>query len=472
MIDIDNLTIKDLHEIYVSGQATVKEVIDLFGERIDKKNKEINAYIEVFTDLDDQIKKAQQMIDSGQANFLTGVPVAIKDNMLYMGHHVSAGSKILEGYTAPYSSPVVLKLIESGSIIMGRTNMDEFAMGSSTETSAYGNTLNPVDINRVPGGSSGGSAAAVAMGGALLAIGSDTGGSIRQPAAFCGIVGMKPTYGMVSRYGLIAMASSLDQIGPFTKNCVDAEIAFNVINFSEPHDLTLIPEIERQNLKKKLGKKIGIPRDFIKEGVDSDVSSAFNNTIDSLKKIGYEIVDIDLPLTPLSLAVYYILMPAEVSSNLARFDGIRYGSLPKELKADSITDFYKKVRTSLFGGEVRRRSILGAFILSHGYYDAYYNKARKLQMAITREFGKAFNDVDAILLPTTPTTAFKIGERSESPLSMYLADLFTAPANIAGLPAISVPIKSETLPVGIQIITPKGNDEYLFTIGRDIEGLV
>jgi aspartyl-tRNA(Asn)/glutamyl-tRNA(Gln) amidotransferase subunit A len=472
MIDIDKLTIKDLHQMYNSKQVTVKEVINLFSKRIQEKNSEINAYIEIFTDIDKYIDKAQEMIDTGNANFLTGVPVAIKDNMLYKGHKVSAGSKILEGYIAPYSSPVVEKLLECGSIIMGRTNMDEFAMGSSTETSAYGNTLNPLDNTRVPGGSSGGSAAAVAMGGALLAIGSDTGGSIRQPAAFCGIVGMKPTYGMVSRYGLIAMASSLDQIGPFTKNCIDAEIAFNLISFDESHDSTLIPEKERDQLKKNLGKKIGIPYSFIKEGVDSDISEAFNATVDGLKKTGYEIVDIDLPLTPLSLAVYYILMPAEVSSNLARFDGVRYGNLPSDMQTNSMTDFYKKVRTGLFGREVRRRSILGAFILSHGYYDAYYNKARKLKMAITNEFNNAFKDVDAILLPTTPTTAFKIGERSESPLSMYLADLFTAPANIAGLPAISVPVPGSILPVGIQIITPKGNDEHLFTIGREIEGLI
>jgi len=366
---------------------------------------------------------------------------------------------------------VVEKLLESGSIIMGRTNMDEFAMGSSTETSFYGNTLNPIDTTRVPGGSSGGAAAAVAMGGALLSIGSDTGGSIRQPAAFCGIVGMKPTYGSVSRYGLIAMASSLDQIGPFAKNCVDAEIAFNMISFDEPHDATLISEKQRDDLKTNLGKKIGVPYSFIQEGVDDDVSKAFNQTILDLKNKGYEIVDIDLPLTPLSLAVYYILMPAEVSSNLSRFDGIRYGNLPENINSKSVVDFYKKVRTDLFGREVRRRSILGAFILSHGYYDAYYNKARKLQVAITREFEKAFEKVDAIVLPTTPTTAFKIGERSESPLSMYLADLFTAPANIAGLPAISVPVPGDTLPVGIQIITSKCNDNHLFTLGREIENL-
>ena len=472
MIDLDNLTIKKLHAMYIAKEVTVKEVVDAYLARINERNGEINAYLEVFNDTDTYVKIAQDKIDRGESSFLTGVPTAIKDNILWKGHNVSSASKALLGYVAPYTSPVIDKLLDEGVVILGRTNMDEFAMGASTENSAFGVTKNPLDITCVPGGSSGGAAAAVAMGGALLAIGSDTGGSIRQPSAFCGVVGMKPTYGTVTRYGLIAMSSSLDQIGPITKNCIDAEIVFNVLNFYDENDATLVPMTTRLELKRESGKLIGIPNGFIKEGVDQDVKDAFERTIEGLKKQGYDFVDIDLPLTPMSLAVYYILTPAEVSSNLARFDGIRYGNVPEDTKASSITDFYKYVRTNLLGREARIRSILGAFILSHGYYDAYYNKARALKTAITKEFATAFNTVDAIILPTTPTTAFKIGARAESPLSMYLADLFTAPANIAGLPAISVPVLGTTLSVGIQIITPKFNDVHLFTIGADIEKLV
>ena len=474
MIEIEKLTIKKLHEMYISGQVTVKEVVDAYLKNIDLKNKDLNVYLEVFSDTDEYVKIAQEKINNKTASFLTGVPVAIKDNLLWKGHRVSSASKMLEGYVATYSSPVVEKLLEEGVIILGRTNMDEFAMGASTENSAFGPTKNPLDTSRVPGGSSGGSAAAVAANMALCAIGSDTGGSIRQPAAFCGVVGMKPTYGYVTRFGLIAMASSLDQIGPFAKDCVDAEILFNALNFYDKNDATLVPMDKREELKRPIGRKIGIPHSFIKEGVDGEITTAFDRAVKDLESNGYEIVPVELPLTPLSLAVYYILMPAEVSSNLARFDGIRYGGEPKDGVVNSIMDFYKNVRTDLFGAEVRRRSILGAFILSHGYYDAYYNKAIKLQNAIKDEFTKAFEDVDFVMLPTTPSLPFKFGEKSSDPLAMYLADLFTAPANIAELPAISVPVNtnSEQLPVGIQIIAPKGNDSSLFQIGSIIEKLV
>ncbi len=474
MIELEKLTIKKLHEMYVSKTVTVSEVVSAYMQNIKEKNEELNVYLEVFSDTEEYIKIAQEKIDNGTASFLTGVPVAIKDNMLWQGHHVTSASKMLVGYVANYSSPVILKLLEEGAIIMGRTNMDEFAMGASTENSAFGPTKNPIDTSLVPGGSSGGSAAAVAANMALCAIGSDTGGSIRQPAAFCGVVGMKPTYGFVTRYGLIAMASSLDQIGPFAKNCTDAEILFNALNFYDKNDSTLIPMEKREVMKKASGKKIGVPYSFIEKGVDAEVKDAFDKTISGLKAQGYEIVDTKLPTTPLSLAVYYILMPAEVSSNLARFDGIRYGNKPDPAPINSITDFYKNVKTNLFGAEVRRRCILGAFILSHGYYDAYYNKAIALQSAIKKEFAEAFNDVDFIMMPTTPTLPFKLGEKSGDPLAMYLADLFTAPANIAGLPAISVPVKfnESSLPVGVQVISKEGSDFNLFTIGTDIENLV
>ncbi len=473
MISLKDLTIKKLHEMYVSKEVSISEIVSLYKKNIEDNNKDLNIYLEVFNDIDEQVKRAEAVFASGKANFLTGVPIAIKDNLLWQGHRVSAASKMLEDYVATYSSPVVEKLVESGAIIMGRTNMDEFAMGASTENSAYGVTKNPIDNSRVPGGSSGGSAAAVAADMALCAIGSDTGGSIRQPAAFCGVVGMKPTYGTVSRYGLIAMASSLDQIGPFAKNSEDAEILFNFLNFYDKNDSTLIP-MDKRVYNTEFKKRIGVPKSFIAEGVDPEVTESFNKTINILKENGYDIVNIDLPLTPLSLAVYYILMPAEVSSNLARFDSIRYGSRKQiESGVSSIMDFYKENRTEFLGKEARRRSILGAFILSHGYYDAYYNKAIKLQKAITKEFVEAFKDVDMVMLPTAPTLPFKIGERSESPLSMYLADLFTAPANIAGLPAISVPVSTSAgLPTGIQIIAPKCADRNLFSLGSEIEKLL
>lgn len=469
MLNIDTVTIKELHALYISKEIMVRDAIVMFRARIEEKNPVINAYLEIFNDIDDQVLKAQEMIDTGTATFLTGVPIAIKDNLLWKKHQVTAGSKMLAGYIAPYSSPVVESLVKAGAIIMGRTNMDEFAMGSSTENSAYGPTKNPLDESRVPGGSSGGSAAAVAMGGVLASIGSDTGGSIRQPAAFCGIVGMKPTYGAISRYGLIALASSLDEIGPFAKTVEDASIVFNFINNSDPHDSTLVPVAKRAEMKREQRKILGVPRSFIQEGVDADISAAFERTLDGLRKSGYTIRDIDLPLTPLSLAVYYILLPAEVSSNLARFDGLRYGHHPNDFSG-TLNDWYKKVRTEGFGKESRRRSILGAFILSHGYYDAYYAKALRIKAAIKREFINAFMDVDAVILPTTPTLPFAFGERSESPLSMYLADLFTAPGNIADLPGISVPVQNPNgLPVGIQIVAPLFNEQFLWDIGSDIE---
>lgn len=472
MEDLKNFDIKTLHSAYITGKTKVHDVVYAYINRIKEKDGDIHAFLEIFDDVDVYIKKAQDMIDSGNANFLTGIPIAIKDNMLWSGHKVSSGSKMLTGYVASYTSPVITELLNQGVVIIGRTNMDEFAMGSSTENSAFGPTKNPIDPSYVPGGSSGGSAAAVAMDGAVFSIGSDTGGSIRQPAAFCGLVGLKPTYGAVSRYGLVAMSSSLDEIGPFTKTVADSKLVFDVLNYYDKNDATLISKQKQQDFKKDFKKVIGIPRDFIKEGVDPEILKSFNETIEKLKQSGYTIKDINLPLTPLSLAVYYIIQPAEVSSNLSRFDGIRYGyNSPDKYK--DLWDFYKNNRSQGLGKEVRRRSILGAYILSHGYYDAYYNKARLLQNAIKQEFVDIFNSVDIVLLPTTATMPFKFGDKSESPLSMYLADLFTAPANIAGLPAISVPVKNpeSIFPVGIQAIAPHFNEEFLFTLGEDIEKL-
>ncbi len=470
MIDLNTLSIKELHKLYTNKEITVAQVVDLYIKNIEEKNKDINAYIEVFTDLDKYINIAQYKINNGTATFLTGVPIAIKDNMLFKDHIASAGSNMLKNYIAGYSSPVVEELLQQGAVILGRTNMDEFAMGSSTETSYYGNTLNPLDTSRVPGGSSGGSAASVAGNMALVSLGSDTGGSIRQPAAFCNLVGMKPTYGTVSRYGLIAMASSLDQIGPMAKTVDDAEILFNAICTPDKNDTTLVLASKRNQYKKEFKKRIGIPRDFIKQGLNQIVEDGFEKTLKGLKDMGYDIVDINLPLTPLSLAVYYVIQPAEVSSNLGRFDGLRFGYHPQDTVND-LNEYYKNVRTNGFGKEVKNRCILGAFILSHGYYDAYYNKAISLQKSIKSEFVNAFKDIDIILLPTSPGLPFKFGEKSNDPLAMYLEDLFTAPGNIAGIPGISVPMKvaDSEIPIGIQAYAGHFNDEHLFIIGRDIE---
>jgi aspartyl-tRNA(Asn)/glutamyl-tRNA(Gln) amidotransferase subunit A len=349
--------------------------------------------------------------------------------------------------------------------------MDEFAMGSSTETSAYGNTKNPIDTTRVPGGSSGGSVAALAMDGALVSLGSDTGGSIRQPAAFCGLVGLKPTYGAVSRYGIISMGSSLDQVGTFGKNVSDAEILFNAINGYDEKDSTSVKKEERLP-SSPLKKKIGVPRSFLSgDGIESDILKNFEENCKRLEKAGYEIVDISLPLIKYSLAVYYIISPAEVSSNLARYDGIRYG-LHEE--ADKLYEVYTKSRGKGFGKEVRRRILLGTYILSHGYYDAYYNTAIKVRHAIKEELKNAFKEVDAIITPTSPFMPFKFGEKLADPVGMYLSDLFSVPANIADIPAISIPSgKNDAgLPFGLHIMAPLFREDILFTIGKDFEKLV
>ena len=391
---------------------------------------------------------------------------------MYKVHHkrglCDSSSKLLGDYKATYDATVTKLLKEEGCVFLGRTNMDEFAMGSSTENSAFGVTKNPHDISRVPGGSSGGSAASVAMNSALFAPGSDTGGSIRQPASFCGVVGLKTTYGSVSRYGLFAMGSSLDQIGPIAKSVRDAEIIFNAISKYDKMDSTSVPEDSRGG-SKTLSKRIGIMKDLMTgEGLDAEVMENFNKSLEKLKSLGYEIVDVDLPMAKYSLAVYYILMPAEASTNLARFDGIRYGL---SLSGNNSIDAYNKTRGAGFGKEVRRRVILGTYVLSHGYYDAYYNKAVKVRKIIENDFKKAFENVDAIITPTSPFPAFKIGEKMNDPLQMYLSDIFTVPANIAGIPAISIPsgMTKENLPLGIQFMAPHFREDILFKIGKDFE---
>lgn len=482
-MDIENLTIKKSSEMLKAGEITSVDLVSACLKNIEEKNKELNIFLEVFEDNLEQAKLADEMIKSGKGTELTGIPIAVKDNILITGKKVSAASKMLENYTASYDAFVIKKLKEAGAVLIGRTNMDEFAMGSSTETSAFGAVRNPIDPTRVPGGSSGGSAAAVAAGMCLGALGSDTGGSIRQPAAFCGIVGMKPSYGAVSRNGLIALTSSLDQIGPMTKTSEDAKIIFDCIKGKDELDATsvelppclsgtppyqggedLIPHLTKEGVGG--GKIIGVPREWLKERVEQDVLENFEKSLEQLKKAGYEIKDIALPYSKYSLAIYYVLTPAEVSTNLSRLDGVRYG-LRKE--GENVADSYSKSRSAGFGVETRRRIILGTYVLSHGYYDAYYNKAWKVRYEIEREFQNIFKEVNFVATPTTPTTAFKFGEKSD-PVKMYLSDILTVPANIAGVCAISVPSGKDknNLPTAIQFTGAFGEDEFLFAIEKDL----
>jgi aspartyl-tRNA(Asn)/glutamyl-tRNA(Gln) amidotransferase subunit A len=464
MINLKELTIKKAHDALMKKEYSSVDLTNAYLKEIENKNSELKAYLGVYDDVIEQAKIADEKIAKGEVTMLTGIPFAMKDNILIEGKPASGASKILENYVATYDATVIKKLKEAGVVFLGRANMDEFAMGGSTENSAYGPSKNSHDTSRVPGGSSGGSASAVAGDLALSALGSDTGGSIRQPASFCGIVGLKPTYGSVSRHGLMAMASSLDVIGPMTKTVEDAEIVFNVIKGKDKFDATGV----EGEIPKKEKYVLGVPKDFLKEGVDADVLENFNQSVEKLKAQGFEIKDVSLPTLPYSLAVYYIIMPAEVSSNLARFDGVKYGSL-KEGK-DLIEDYFL-TRGEFFGKEARRRIMLGTYVLSTGYYDAYYGKALKVRELIKQDFDKVFKEVDAILTPVSPMPAFKFGEKTNDPLQMYLADIFTVSANLATVPAISIPAgvvvrEEKNLPVGLQIIAPRFGENTLFEIGK------
>ncbi len=469
-MDIKNLTIKQAHELLVSKKMSVLELAEAVL-KVAEETKDLNAYLEIFDDVRAQAEVAQKMIDDGLATMMTGIPIAMKDNILIKGKIASASSKMLENYTATYDAFVTKKLRSAGAVFIGRTNMDEFAMGGSTENSAFGVTKNPHDKTRVPGGSSGGSASALAGGACLGALGTDTGGSIRQPASFCGVVGLKPTYGSVSRSGLIAMASSLDQAGPFAKTVEDAEIIFDCIKGHDAMDSTSYPDdFPRKTFSKP--KVIGVPTEFVHaKGVDPRVIKNFEESIEKMKKAGYEVKEISLPSLAHGLSVYYILMPAEVSSNLARFDGVRYGH---HADGANLLDDYMRSRGEGFGREVRRRILLGTYVLSSGYYDSYYGRACAVREMLKNDLKKAFESVDIIATPTTPTPAFKIGEKSSDPLQMYLADIFTVPVNIAGVPAISIPSGfveegGSKLPLGIQFIAPNFGEDELFAIGKDFE---
>jgi len=465
-MSLNNLTIKKARKLLADKEISAKELAAYFLKNIEEKNKDINVYLEVF---DDALNEAEKLDKDGIGNRpLWGIPLAVKDNILMEGKICSAGSKMLQNYKASYDATAIKKLKSAGAVFLGRTNMDEFAMGASTENSAYGVTKNSKDLTRVAGGSSGGSAAAVAMDGCLGALGSDTGGSIRQPASFCGIVGLNPTYGAVSRSGLIAMASSFDQIGSMAKTVEDAEIIFNVIKGKDPMDSTSssTSDVEGGEKKNKV-LKIGFLK-YDKKGADEEINESMEKSAKIFKDLGYEISEIELPNIKYSVPCYYILAPAEVSSNLARFDGVKYG-LFKEGK--SLTEDYMKTREAGFGPETRRRIILGTYVLSAGYYDAYYVKAKEIRKLIKKDFENIFKSVDAVISPVSPSVAFKIGEKANDPLKMYLEDIFTAPAKMAGLPAMSVPagLNSEGLPIGLQIIAPEFGENLLFEIGKKYE---
>lgn len=477
-MDLKNITIKKFHEGLKNGDFSVSEAVKDFFSLIKKENKEINAYLSL-----DEIgatKKAKEIdgLISKNKDFgiLTGIPLAVKDNILIEGLSATAASKVLENYKAVYDATVIKKLKKADVIFLGKTNLDEFAMGSSTENSAFGATKNPHDLSRVPGGSSGGSAAAVAANMAVASLGSDTGGSIRQPASFCGVVGLKPTYGSVSRFGLIAMASSLDQIGTFGKTVEDAAILLSGITGQDSLDSTsaleaesigqkIILDLESKDIK---NLAIGIPEEYFVDSLDKEISSKIEEVIKYFEKSGIKIKKISLPNTKYALSCYYIIMPAEVSSNLERFDGVRYGEVSGIKRADlNLKDLYVKNRSAGFGDEAKRRIILGTFVLSSGYYDAYYAKAQKVRSLIKKDFDEAFKEVDVILTPVSPTKAFKIGEKINDPLSMYLSDIFTIPVNLAGLPAVSIPIKGvKGLPIGFQLIGRHWREADILGLGR------
>lgn len=467
-MNLHELTIKKFHEGLVNKEFTALEMAEQLYKWIDKRDKEVGAYLRLNKDSAYlQAEQADLAIARGErVGLLAGVPLAIKDNILIAGQTATAASKSLADYRASYDGNVIKKLKQEKAVFIGKTNMDEFAMGSSTENSAFQKTKNPHNLKLVPGGSSGGSAAAVAGNLAVAALGSDTGGSIRQPAAFCQVVGLKPTYGAVSRFGLISMASSLDQIGPITKTVEDAAILFKTIAGYDSNDSTSVETVYGDDLLNPKLEKIkemiiGLPKEYFGEGVEKGMAKKVEEVIATIKGLKIRFKEISLPHTKHALSAYYIIMPAEISSNLARYDGVRYSRV-SSAKAKSSKDFYINNRSKGFGAEVKRRIILGTFVLSSGYYDAYYNQAQKIRQLIKQDFDQAFKEVDVILTPATPTKPFKLGERAKNPLTMYMSDVFTIPANLAGLPAIAIP-------PGFQLIGKRWREADILGLGQYYE---
>ncbi|MFQ6103944.1 MAG: Asp-tRNA(Asn)/Glu-tRNA(Gln) amidotransferase subunit GatA [Candidatus Glassbacteria bacterium] len=475
LLEIHRTPARQIAQLVRNGEIDPEEVVEHFLERIQSLDDEINSFVHLNKDgaLERAGRLRAKLKVGGEAGVLCGVPVAVKDNIVTCGMPTTCCSKMLSGYIPPYNATVIERLLAADAIIIGKTNMDEFAMGSSNETSFFGPVKNPGALDRVPGGSSGGSCAAVAAGFAPLALGSDTGGSIRQPAALCGVVGLKPTYGMVSRYGLIAFASSLDQIGPIAMDVEDASLLLSVIGGHDPLDSTSlcrdVSDIHEEIGQDVEGMRIGVPTEYFPPELEGSVRNACETALKLLEHEGAEIVKISLPLTEFALAAYHIVANAEASSNLARYDGVRFGF--RGATALDLWEMYARTRSEGFGREVKRRVMLGTFVLSEGYYGEYYLKGMRARNLIKREFKDAFDKIDVILAPTTPDPAFKLGERLESPVSMYMSDVFVTPANLAGIPAVSIPAGSDRgLPVGIQLLGSHCGEKTILTVAKMLEG--
>ncbi len=469
---LNKLTITELSSKLRKKEISSTELVSACLNEIKKSDSKINAFLEVFEQ--DALKQAQEIDNKKDLKPLEGIPIAIKDLILVKDKKNTCGSKILENYIASYDATVIKNLKEAGMIILGKTNCDEFAMGSSTETSAFKKTVNPLDQTRVPGGSSGGSAAAVAANFVPVALGSDTGGSVRQPAAFCGIYGLKPTYGRVSRFGLGALASSFDTIGPMARSAEDCAWVFSVIAGSDTKDATCstdaAPELIHHTFPQIKGLKIGLPKESLGKGINEEIKEKFDQALQKLEKLGAKIEEISLPHSKYALAVYYILMPAEASANLARYDGVRYGF---SAHANSLIENYLETRSQGFGNEAKRRIILGTYTLSAGYYDAYYKKAQQVRTKVIEDYNKIFEKVDLLATPTTPTTAFKLGEKIDDPLAMYMGDILTVSANVAGVPAISIPcgFDKQKLPIGLQLTADHFEEMKLLQAAKAYEVL-
>ena len=474
-MELYELTVHELMDKLNKNEITSEDITKSYVSRINEKEDDIEAFVTVLSEeAENKAKEIDQKIEKGEiTNKLAGIPIGIKDNICTKGIKTTCSSKMLEDFVSPYDATVMDKINAENLITIGKLNMDEFAMGSSTENSYFKKTKNPWNLSKVPGGSSGGSAAAVASQMVPWALGSDTGGSIRQPSAFCGVVGLKPTYGLVSRYGLVAFASSLDQIGPITKDVRDSAILLNIIAGHDEKDSTSV-DMPKKDYEKALtgdikGLKIGVPKEFFGEGINEEVKESLKQAIETYKKLGAEVEEFSLDIAKYALATYYIIACAEASSNLGRFDGIRYTYRAKDFK--DLKDLYKKTRSEGFGAEVKRRIILGTYVLSSGYYDAYYKKAQQVRTLVMNEFNKGFEKYDVILTPTAPTVAFGIGEKSNNPLEMYLADICTVSVNIAGLPGISIPVgvDKEGMPIGMQLIGNRFQEETILKAAYSFE---